>query len=79
MSLNTIKLEDLLKIYSDETVLDIIEHWQSDIFVHPLTCFNHGDISMLYRDGKLHCQEKDCQYNQDWIPMVVLKYWKDGE
>lgn len=75
----TIELEDLIKLYGEETVADIVNHWQESIFVHPMTCHDHSDVSLIYEKGQMYCPEPNCQHHQHWIPSVVMQYWLDIE
>lgn len=77
--METIELEDLINLYSDETVQDIVEHWQSDIFMHPMTCTEHPNVVLKYEKGILYCPEKECFYHQHYIPTIVLKFWEEVE
>jgi hypothetical protein len=79
MKNNTIYFEDLLKIYSEETVEDIVEHWQNDIFTHPMTCLRHSDTVLKYKQGLLYCPEPNCWHTQNWMPKAVLSYWNEIE
>lgn len=72
-----IEFEDLLKIYSEEAVTDIVNHWQNSIFTRALTCYEHNNSVMKYEKGQIYCPEPNCQYHQHWIPIAVVDYWNN--
>jgi hypothetical protein len=75
----TIELDDLVAIYSEETVEDIINHWQNDIFTYALVCPEHFPILLQYKKGQLYCPIPNCQYHQHWIAEIVLRHWNSLE
>ncbi len=77
MTANTIEFEDLLKIYDEETVEDIVDHWQNDPFTHPMVCYIHNDTLLKYEQGQLYCPEPGCQFHEHWIPIAVVNYWNE--
>ena len=58
-----------------QEVVDRVNTWQTAENVHPLTCLNDSSHTALVPEVKdnvvvLVC--KDCGYEQDFIPPVVL-------
>ena len=72
-----VELEDLIKQYGEEKVQEIIENWQSNSTVHPLSCVVHN-VPLKYSYGKLYCPKKNCMYHEHWIPSAVIKHWEAG-
>lgn len=72
-----IEFEDLQKIYNDETIEDIVNYWQNDIFTHPILCTEHKRVVLKYVKGQLYCPEPGCQYHQHWIPIAIVDYWNE--
>lgn len=59
-----------------------IMRWQNSYNTHPLTCKNNSEhiLEPFYEDEKIILKCNECDYQQDKIPEVVLKYsYKNNE
>jgi hypothetical protein len=72
-----VELEALIKQYNEGHVKDIVENWQNSPNVHPIVCAIHN-VPLKYSNEKLYCPEKDCKYEQHWIPSSMIKHWEKG-
>ena len=48
---------------------------QSCPYAHPLTCgnnSNHSNLIAIERNGKVILKCVDCDYEQNWIPDIVI-------
>jgi hypothetical protein len=58
-------------------IVNAVISWQADMMVHPLTCgndSNHRSLAPEVRDDEVILRCLDCDYEQDHIPEVVLKW-----
>ena len=56
-------------------IINMVEKFQSCGWVHPMTCGNNSAHKLLIpieKDGKVILACEDCEYEQSWIPEVVL-------
>ena len=57
--------------------IEAITKWQNCKFVHPLTCgskdCNHIPLKPIEKEGKVVLICKDCDYEQEYLPIYVLK------
>lgn len=60
-------------------IIEAVNEWQNDEFLHPLTCGNDSNheklIPHMTREGFVVLKCLDCDYIQDWIPEIVLEHY----
>lgn len=59
----------------NEEIIERIRRWQSSSLVHPLTCGNDSNHTILQPkeiDEKVVLICEDCEYVQEYIPGVII-------
>ncbi len=58
-------------------IIAAVNRWQTDARLHPLTCCvgdKHRHLTPVEVEGKVILACPDCEYRQDYVPEVVLRY-----
>jgi hypothetical protein len=60
-------------------IAEAVTFWQNEPSIHPLTCGNNSNHQLLIpvvKDDRCILICKDCDYTQDCIPDIVLKFFE---
>lgn len=60
---------------TNERKIKVLNAWQNNESVHPLTCGNdssHSNLKAIEQDGEVILACQDCDYTQKHIPKCVL-------
>ena len=61
---------------NNKKIIEKVNKWQNADWLHPLTCgnnSNHKILQPIEKNNKIILKCLDCNYEQEYIPSVILR------